>query len=106
MFDGEQSRRGYRLNKFCMSLRSAQNRAAFLAGEAAYCDAHGLLADQREAVLGRDWVRMLDLGGSIFCVFKLAMVDGRSMQYLGGAFSGVTEAEFTAMMRAGGRSGG
>lgn len=32
---------------------------------------YGLTAEQREAVLSRDWTRMLELGGSIFYVFKL-----------------------------------
>jgi protocatechuate 4,5-dioxygenase alpha chain len=49
---------------------------------------------------------MIDLGGSIFYVFKLAMIDGRSMQYLGGVFTGMTEDEFVAAMRAGGRRDG
>jgi protocatechuate 4,5-dioxygenase, alpha chain len=106
VFDGEQSRRGYRLNKLCSSLRSAENRAEFQRDEDAYCDACGLTADQKKAVLARDWSRMLDLGGNIFYVFKLAMLDHRSMQYLGGVFSGMTEEEFTAMMRSGGRGAG
>jgi protocatechuate 4,5-dioxygenase, alpha chain len=106
VFDGEQSRRGYRLNKLCSSLRSAENRAEFQRDEDAYCEAYGLTADQKKAVLARDWSRMLDLGGNIFYVFKLAMLDHRSMQYLGGVFSGMSEEEFTAMMRAGGRVAG
>jgi protocatechuate 4,5-dioxygenase, alpha chain len=106
VFDAEQSRRGYHLNKLCMSLRTTQNRAAFRRDEAAYCDAYRLTAEQAQAVLDRDWVRMLDLGGNIFCIFKLALVDERSMQFLGGAFSGLTEEQFMAMMAAGGRTDG
>jgi protocatechuate 4,5-dioxygenase, alpha chain len=106
VFDAEQSRRGYHLNKLCMSLRTAENRAAFRRDEAGYCDACRLTAEQRQAVLDRDWVRMLDLGGNIFYIFKLALVDERSMQFLGGAFSGMTEEQFRAMMAAGGRSDG
>ena len=106
VFDGEQSRRGYRLNKLCLSLRTAENRAKFSGNEAAYCDAYGLTAAQKQAVLARDWVSMLDLGGNIFCVYKLAMFDDRSMQYLGGVFCGMTEEEFARMMAVGGRSDG
>ena len=54
----------------------------------------------------RDWQAMLDLGGSIFYVYKLAMMDGKSMQYLGGVFTGMTEEEFVAALRAGGRVDG
>lgn len=106
VFDGEQSRRGYRLNKLCLSLRSPSNRALFCQDEAGYCDRYGLAPAQKQAVLSRDWPRLLELGGSIFYVFKLAMVDHRSMQYLGGVFAGMTEDEFTDMMAAGGRPGG
>lgn len=106
VFDGAHSRRGYRLNKMFMSLREPVNRELFARDEAAYCDRFQLDDEQRQAVLGRDWTGMLDLGGSIFYVFKLAMVDNRSMQYLGGVFSGMSEDEFVRLMRGGGRSHG
>ncbi len=106
VFDGDASRRGYRLNKLFMTLRDSDARARFVADEAMYCDEFGLSAEQTRAVLDRDWTAMLDLGGSIFYVFKLAMVDQRSMQYLGGVFTGMTEEEFVAAMRAGGRTDG
>ncbi len=104
VFDGESSRRGFRMNKLFMSLRTEQNRARFLADEAAYCDEFRLSPEQKQAVLDRDWQAMIDLGGSIFYVYKLAMMDGRSMQYLGGVFTGMTEEEFVAALRAGGRT--
>jgi protocatechuate 4,5-dioxygenase alpha chain len=106
VFDGRTSRRGFRMNKLFMSLRDASNRERFLADEPAYCQQYGLTAAQQQAVLDRDWQAMIDLGGSIFYVYKLAMMDGRSMQYLGGVFTGMTEAEFVAAMRAGGRRDG
>ena len=103
IFDGETSRRGFRMNKMFMSLRTEANRARFGADEAAYCREFGLTDEQQRAVLDRDWQAMIDLGGSIFYVYKLAMMDGRSMQYLGGVFTGMGEADFLAAMRAGGR---
>ena len=104
IFDGDTSRRGLRMNKLFMSLRDAGNRERFLADEAAYCREFGVTAEQETAVLDRDWQAMIDLGGSIFYVYKLALMDGRSMQYLGGVFTGMTEEEFVAAMRAGGRT--
>jgi len=103
LFGLEDSRRGYPLNKLCASLVTAEARERFLADEAAYCDQFALSPEQRAAILDRDWVAMLDLGGSIFYVFKLAQVDKKSMQYLGGVFTGMTTEEFTAALRAGGR---
>jgi protocatechuate 4,5-dioxygenase alpha chain len=106
LFDGELSRLGYRLNTMFMSLRRPENRERFLRDEAAYCDVHGLTDEQRQAVLTRDWPRMMELGANIFYLFKLAMTDQRSMQYLGGVFTGMTEQEFAEAMRAGGRFDG
>lgn len=106
VFDGQTSRRGLRMNKLFMSLRTAQNRERFLADEVAYCQEFGLTPEQQQAVLDRNWQAMIDLGGSIFYVYKLAMMDGRSMQYLGGVFTGMGEEEFLAAMRAGGRRDG
>ena len=106
IFDGDTSRRGFRMNKLFMSLRDAGNRERFLADETAYCREFGLTPEQEQAVLARDWQAMIDLGGSIFYVYKLAMMDGRSMQYLGGVFTGMGEDDFLAAMRAGGRRDG
>ena len=103
VLDLTQNRRGYALNRMCGSLKHAGNRARFAADEAAYCDSYGLSPEQRKAILERDWIGMLDLGASIFYTFKLAMADKKSMQYLGGVFTGMTQEEFAAALRAGGR---
>lgn len=97
------TRRGYAINRLCASLTDPDNRRRFSADEAAYCDAHGLSPEQKQAILDRDWTGMLDLGASIFYTFKLAVLDGKSMQHLGGVFTGMSAEEFTAALRAGGR---
>lgn len=104
VFDGARSREGYHLNMFCMSLNSAENRDAFRADPQGYLGRFPMSAEQRETVSSRDWLRMLQLGGNIYYTFKLAAFDGLSMQGIGGKMSGVSEAEFTSMMLAGGRS--
>jgi len=106
LLDLSASRRGYAINRLCGSLADEDNRRVFIADEAAYCDAYGLGAEQKKAILERDWTAMLDLGGSIFYTFKLAVLDGKSMQYLGGVFTGMSAEEFAAAMAAGGRSFG
>ncbi|WP_190813970.1 protocatechuate 3,4-dioxygenase [Saccharopolyspora pogona] len=106
VLDLAQNRRGLALNRMCGSLKHAENRARFTAGEAAYCDSYGLSPEQKKAILERDWIAMLDLGASIFYTFKLAMLDQKSMQYLGGVFTGMTAEEFAAELRAGGRKFG
>ena len=101
--DGRQSRLGYPLNMFCMSLNDPSNREAFTADEEVYLDGFSLSDEQRRAVLDRDWVEMLRLGGNIYYTFKIAIVDGLSMQGVGGLMSGVTRDEFHQMMLDGGR---
>lgn len=104
VFDGEHHRKGYALNMMCMSLNDPNNRDDFRADEEAYLDKHDLTPEQRKAVLERDWLEMLRLGGNIYYTFKIAIFDGLSMQYVGGKMSGVTEDEFTQMMLDGGRN--
>lgn len=106
LLDLEASRRGYALNRMCGSFMREENRRRFSEDEAAYCDAYGLSPEQKRAVLARDWTAMLELGGSIFYIFKLAMMDKKSMQYLGGVFTGMSAEEFTEVMRSGGRKFG
>ena len=76
VFDGEHSRKGYALNMFCMSLNQEVNRERFRADEPAYLDDYDLSPAQRSAILDRDWLEMLRLGGNIYYTFKLAIVDG------------------------------
>lgn len=103
VMDGDHSRRGYALNMFCMSLNQESNRDAFRADEAGYLDGYALTPAQREAVLTRDWLGLLRLGGNIYYTFKLAIFDGLTMQQVGAAMSGVDVAEFQRMMIDGGR---
>lgn len=104
VFDGRRSRQGYWLNMFCMSLNDEQNREAFRADEAAYLDRFRLTPEQRRAVLDRDWIRLLELGGNIYYTFKLAACDGLTFQQLAALQTGVTEDEYVGMMLSGGRS--
>jgi len=105
VFDGDHCRKGYALNMFCKSLDQETNRAAFRADPAGYLDRYRLSDDQRKAVLLRDWLVMLRLGGNIYYTFKLAIFDGLTMQHVGAAMSAnkMTVDDFRAMMIAGGR---
>jgi protocatechuate 4,5-dioxygenase alpha chain len=103
VFDGRRSREGYWLNMFCMSLSDEANRAAFRADEPRYLDRFALTPEQRQAVLDREWLRMLELGGNIYYTFKLAACDGLTFQQLAAKQTGVSEEQYVAMMLAGGR---
>jgi protocatechuate 4,5-dioxygenase alpha chain len=103
VFTGAQCRKGYLLNKFCMTLNSAKNRAQFKTNESAYIDQFSLSDVEKSALKARDYNRLLDLGGNIYCLGKIAAVDGESFQKLGARMSDVSEQEFRSMMEKGGR---
>jgi protocatechuate 4,5-dioxygenase, alpha chain len=106
VFDAQASRQGYWLNMFCMSLMQDANRKEFKADEPKYIDAHfpHMTAEQRDAILKRQWNRMLELGGNIYYTSKLGATDGLSFQNLAALMTGSTQEQYAAMMLAGGRS--
>ncbi len=104
VFDATQSRLGYHLNMFCMALMKAENRAAFKADEPAFLARFPMSSEQRQAVLDRDYNRMLALGGNIYFLAKIGATDGFSFQNLASKMTGVSEDAYKAMMVAGGRS--
>jgi protocatechuate 4,5-dioxygenase alpha chain len=104
IFDAEQSRLGYHLNQFCMSLMKAENRARFKAGERAYLDEWPMSEEQKQAVLARDLNWCIRLGGNIYFLAKIGATDGRSFQQMAGSMTGMSEEEYRDMMVSGGRS--
>ena len=104
IFDADQSRKGYWLNQFCMSLMKAENRTRFKANERAYLDEWAMTEDQKQAVLARDLNRCISLGGNIYFLAKIGATDGKSFQQMAGSMTGMTEEEYRNMMIKGGRS--
>src|ERR1700730_14739764 len=104
VFDAERSRQGYGINMFCMSLMKEENRKAFKANEAEYLKKFQLTDEQRDAILKRDYNRMLELGGNIYFAAKLGATDGHSFQHLAAVMTGSSQHDYAAMMLGGGRS--
>ncbi len=103
IFDADQARKGYHLNQFCMSLMKAENRARFKRDERTYLDEWPMSEDQKQAVLGRDYNRMISLGGNIYFLAKLFSTDGKSFQYAAATMTGLTQEAYATMMLRGGR---
>ncbi|MCU0941320.1 MAG: protocatechuate 4,5-dioxygenase subunit alpha [Hydrogenophaga sp.] len=103
IFDAEQSRKGYWLNQFCMSLMKPENRVRFKKDERAYLDEWAMTEDQRLAVLARDLNRCIALGGNIYFLAKIGSTDGKSFQQMAGSMTGMSEEEYRNMMINGGR---
>ncbi len=104
IFDAEQSRKGYHLNQFCMSLMKAANRERFKAGERAYLDEWPMTEEQKQGVLARDLNRCIAAGGNIYFLAKIGATDGKSFQTMAASMTGMTQEAYAAMMLAGGRS--
>jgi len=104
VFDQERSREGFGINMFCMSLMKDENRKAFKANEAEYLKKFNLTPEQTDAILKRDYNRMLELGGNIYFTAKLGATDGHSFRHLAAVMTGSTQDDYANMMLAGGRS--
>ena len=103
IFDAEQSRKGYWLNQFCMSLMKAANRERFKADPRGYLDEWPMTEEQKQAVLDRDLNRCIALGGNIYFLAKIGATDGESFQQMAGSMTGMSEDEYRNMMIGGGR---
>ena len=104
IFDAEQSRKGYWLNQFSMSLMQAETRARFKADERAYLDEWAMTEEQKQAVLARDLNWCMRTGGNIYFLAKIGATDGMSFQQMAGSMTGMSEEEYRDMMLKGGRS--
>ncbi len=104
IFDAEQSRMGFHLNQFCMSLMKAENRTRFKTDQRAYLDEWPMTEAQKLAVLAMDLNRCIALGGNIYFLAKIGATHGLSFQQMAGSMTGLTEDEYRNMMISGGRS--
>ncbi len=104
VFDADQARLGYHLNQFAMSLMNADNRKRFKADEDAYLDEWGMTHEQKQAVVDRDFNRLLALGGNIYFLAKIGATDGLSYVQIVSSMTENDADQHAAMMIAGGRS--
>lgn len=104
VFTAQRSRQGYHLHKFCMSLMKEENRDEFRKDERAYLEKFKMTEDQKQAVLDRDLTKLIELGGNMYFLVKLASTDGLSAQKAVSATSGMSAESYAQMMLEGGRS--
>ena len=104
IFDADQARKGYHLNQFCMSLMKPANRERFKCDERAYLEEWPMSPEQRQAVLARDYNRLITLGGNIYFLGKIFSTDGKSFLWAAAEMSGMGQDAYAQMMLAGGRS--
>ena len=104
IFTIQKAREGYHLNEFCMSLREATNRKRFLANERSYVDEWEMTENQKQAVLDRDFQRMLELGGNVYFLSKIFASEGISYVDAVSTMTDMSTDDYKTMMLAGGRS--
>jgi len=98
IFDGGEAQKGLALNRMCYSFNSAENRAAFLNDEDAYCRKYGLNAEQRAAVKSRSVLKMIETGGNVYYLAKLAGIFGLNVQDIGAQQTGMTVEAFKSKL--------
>ena len=104
VYTAARARQGYQLNQFAMSLMKDENRQRFRADEKAYLDEWAITEEQKQAVLDRDYNKLLDLGGNIYFLAKVFSTDGLSFVQAVSTMTGMSVEDYQAMMNAGGRS--
>ncbi len=103
IFDSTKARQGYHLNQFFYSLMKDENRKRFLADENAYLDEWPITPEQKQAVLDRDYNRVIALGGNVYFFAKLFFTDEQSFEIGAASMTGMEPAEYRRMMLSGGR---
>jgi protocatechuate 4,5-dioxygenase alpha chain len=94
VFDSVQARAGYPINKMCTSLTNPENRILFAQDETAYMDRFKLSDAQKKAVLARDWLSLVKLGGNIYYMIKIGASVGHGLYTMGAQMRGETLEEF------------
>ncbi len=104
IFDSSQARKGYHLNQFFYSLMKPENRSQFLADERAFLDKTAMSEEQKQAVIDRDYNRVIALGGNVYFFSKLFFTDEQSFEIGASLMTGMAPLEYREMMVSGGRS--
>ena len=104
IYTAARARKGYWINQFAMSLMKAENRDRFKANERAYLDEWNISEAAKEALLARDYNRLLDLGGNVYFLSKLFSSDGLPFAEAVSTMTDMTFPEYREMMMKGGRS--
>jgi protocatechuate 4,5-dioxygenase alpha chain len=105
VFTASRAKKGYALNQFCMSLMKEANRMRFKQDERAYLDETTQMSqEQKQAVLDRDYNKLIDLGGQIYFLAKIFATDGLSYLQAVSTMTGMPIDEYQQMMISGGRS--
>lgn len=94
VFDGHMAHGSFAMNKLFYSFNEEENRKAFDADPAAFCDRFGLTPEQKALVVNQDFLGALRSGANIYYMAKFCIPRGVSVQDTGAAFQGISGDEF------------
>ncbi len=95
VFDGQESRKGYRLNKFAMSFTRPENREAFKADEEAFMEKWGLSDEEKQFLRDRNFRGLIDdCGGNIYMIMKIGNCTGHGLYHIGAQLRGESFEDF------------
>lgn len=100
VFDHRMSRRGYALNKMCMSLTGSANRERFVADPVGYMREYAVPEEQIHAVQAHDWLTLTKSGGNVYMLMKMSTALGDGLYALGAQQRGETLEQFLATRQA------
>jgi len=103
LFDSNQAKKGYALNKMCFSFNEEANRKAFLADEEAYMRRFGLNEQQAAAIRARNVLQLIEAGGNAYYLAKFAGIFKLDMQDIGAQQTGMSKEAFQAKLDAAAR---
>lgn len=89
IYDGLLAARGMQINRMGNSLKRPVNRDAFRADPEAYLRGFALSEEEREAVLARDWKLLIDHGGHLQALARIAAIDGHYLFHIAAPICGV-----------------
>ena len=97
VYDGAMATKGYALTRFGLSLRRPENRERFLADEAGYMRQWGLSAAEIDMVRRRDWTALIEAGGHLQSMLKVAATVGQNLWDIGAHNAGMTAEEMMSI---------
>ncbi len=88
---------GERINRFALSLKIPANRAAFLADAHAYVSSFSLTPVEADLVARRDWTGLMQAGGHLQAILKIAATVGESLWHIGAHCTEMTVEQIQAV---------
>lgn len=96
-FTARRALQGRALNRFALSLRAADRRAEFLADELPAMRSFELSDAEIALVRAKDWTGLLQAGGHLQAISKIAGAYGMNLWDIGAANVGCTREELIAV---------